>query len=193
MTIEPNAAGDLPKIATTACVHDTATLIGKVVIGERTFIGPNAVLRADEPGPDGTAAPIVVGDGANVQDQVVIHALGGTSVTIGQASSIAHAAVVHGPCQIGAGCFVGFNSVVFKAVLGDGVVVMHHAVVEGVTIPAELLVPSMTAVRCEQDVQRLARTPPDIVAFAKQVSQTNVFLAEAALNRRATQHPAPNS
>ncbi len=184
MAMEPNATGDFPKIAPTAYVHDTATLIGNVLIGERTFIGPNAVLRADEPGPNGAVEPIVVGDGANVQDHVVIHALGGTAVTIGLASSIAHAAVIHGPCEIGANCFVGFNSVVFKAVLRDGVVVMHHALVEGATIPPGLLVPSMTTVRCEQDVQRLAHTPPDVVAFAREVAQTNISLAEAALNGR---------
>jgi carbonic anhydrase/acetyltransferase-like protein (isoleucine patch superfamily) len=130
--------------------------------------------------------PIVVSDDANVPDGVVIHVLGGKAVTIGPASSIAHAAVIHGPCEIGANCFVGFNTVVFKAVLGDGVVVMHHAVVESVTIPSGLLVPSMTVVRCEQDVQRLARTPPDVVAFARKVSQTNTSLAEAVLNRRTS-------
>ena len=184
MGLESNSAGDSPKIALTAFVHPTATLMGRVSIEDRAFVGPHAVLRADEPGPDGTVQPIIVGEEANVQDCVVVHALGGTGVKIGPRSSVSHAAVIHGPCQIGADCFIGFNSVVFKAVLGDGVVVMHHAVVEGVTIPPGLLVPSMTAVRCEQDVQRLARTPPDVVAFARKVSQTNTSLAKAALNRK---------
>jgi carbonic anhydrase/acetyltransferase-like protein (isoleucine patch superfamily) len=184
MSLEPNANGDFPKTAPTAYVHDTATLIGRVLVKERTFIGPNAVIRADEPGPDGTVEPIVVSDGANVQDNVVIHALGGTAVTIGSASSIAHAAVIHGPCEIGAKCFVGFNSVVFKAVLGDGVVVMHQALVEGVTIPSGLHVPSMSAVRNEEDVCRLARVTQRLTTFADKVYRTNVLLAKAALDRK---------
>ena len=158
-------------------------LIGKVLVKEKKFIGPKAVIRADEPGPDGAVEPIVISDDANVQDGVVIHALGGTAVTIGPASSIAHAVVIHGPCEIGTNCFVAFNSVVFNAVLGDGVVVMHHAVVEGVTISSRLFVPSATAICSQQDVQRLEPAPLEVEAFARKVAQTNVSLAVAALNR----------
>ncbi len=186
MGLESNSAGDSPRIASTAFVHPLATLIGNVSVEDGAFVGPHAVLRADEPGPDGNVEPVIVGEDANVQDCVVVHALGGTGVRIGARSSVAHAAVVHGPCQIGADCFIGFNSVIFNAALGVGVIVMHQTLVEGVTIPSGLLVPSMTAVRCEQEVQRLATTPPDVVAFARKVSQTNTMLAEAALSKRTS-------
>ena len=179
MALERNSAQDTPWVAETAYVHPTATLIGNVVVEGKVFIGPNAVIRADEPADDGTVAPIIVGEEANVQDGVVIHALGGTSVRIGRRSSIAHAAVIHGPCEIGADCFVGFNSVVYMATLGDGVIVMHQSLVEGVTIPAGLHVPSMTGVRGDEDLSKLAPATPDVVAFAKKVCQTNVFLAKA--------------
>ena len=98
--------------------------MGKVIIKSRVFVGPFAVIRADEPGPDGTVQPIVIGEDSNVQDRAVIHALGGTGVSIGPCSSIAHGAIVHGPCDIGRRCFVGFNSVIFRATLGDGALVM---------------------------------------------------------------------
>jgi carbonic anhydrase/acetyltransferase-like protein (isoleucine patch superfamily) len=179
MGIEANVGGDYPEVATTAYVHPTATVIGRVQIGERVFIGPHAVVRADEPGPDGTVGPVVIGEAANIQDCVVIHAIGGTGVTIGARTSIAHGAVVHGPCRIGAGCFVGFNSVVFRATLGDGVVVMHQSLVEGVEVPAGFLAPSMTAVRSASDVLGLERVPTETVAFAENVVDVNVFLAEA--------------
>lgn len=185
MGFESNSAGDSPKVALTAFVHPTATLIGHVSVGERAFIGPNAVLRADEPGPDGRVQPIIVAEEANLQDCVVVHALGGTGVKIGPGTSVAHAAIVHGPCQIGANCFIGFNSVVFKATLGDGVVVMHQALVEGVTIPSGLHVPSMTGVRNEEEVSRLTRATQEMISFAEEVSRMNVFLAKAALDRNA--------
>lgn len=181
MSLEPNGMGDAPKVARSAFVHPTATLIGNVVVGAEVFIAPGAVLRADEPGPDGKVKPIVVEEQVNVQDCVVVHALGGTEVRIGHGSSIAHAAVVHGPCEIGANCFVGFNSVVFKATLGNGVIVMHQALVEGVNVPPALHVPSMTAVRSDEDVRRLAPVPPDLVAFSQEVTRTNLLLREAAL------------
>ena len=181
MNIEPNSAGDFPKVAATAFVHETAALIGNVFVGDRVFIAPHAVLRADEPGPDGTVQPIVVGEGANVQDRAVVHASGGTGVNIGPNSSIAQGALVQGPCQIGANCFIGFNTVVFKATLGDGVLVMHQSLVEGVTIPSGLHVPSMTTVRNGEDVQRLTPATRDVIAFAKKVAQTNTALAQATL------------
>jgi carbonic anhydrase/acetyltransferase-like protein (isoleucine patch superfamily) len=114
------------------------------------------------------------------------HALGGTVVRISPGSSVAHGAVIHGPCEIGANCFVGFGSVVFNATLGDGAVVMHRALVEGVTVPSGVYVPSMAAVRCKEDVRRSARATPDIVAFAKKVSRANILLVEAALNSRTS-------
>jgi len=183
MSIEWSGAADLPEVAKTAFVHETATLIGNVIVKDRVFVGPHAVLRGDEPGPDGTVQPIVVREGANVQDCVVVHALGGTRVDIGPNSSIAHGAILHGPCQIGANCFIGFNSVVFRATLGDDVVVMHQSLVEGVTIRSGLHVPSMTAVRTEEDVRRLTPATADMIAFARKVAQTNTALGQAALKR----------
>jgi len=181
MALEPNTTGDAPKVAATAFVHPMATLIGHVVVEDGVFVGPGAVLRADEPGPDGTVEPIVVGRGANVQDCVVVHALGGTSVKIGPGSSIAHAAVVHGPCTIGAHCFVGFNSTVYKSTLGDGVIVMHHALVEGAAVPAGRHVPSTGHVRSDADARHLQHATPDLIAFAQKVSQTNNHLAAGFL------------
>ncbi|MBC8875918.1 MAG: carbonate dehydratase [Planctomycetes bacterium] len=183
MGLEQNSVGDFPEVAETAFVHGTATLIGHVVVQERVFIGPNAVLRADEPSPDGTVKPVVICEDANVQDCVVVHALAGTRVSIGRDSSVAHSVVIHGPCQIGSNCFVGFNSVVFKATLGDGVVVMHQSLVESVTVPPGLYVPSMTPVRGEADIGCLTPASPDMIAFAREVSRTNVLLARTSLER----------
>jgi carbonic anhydrase/acetyltransferase-like protein (isoleucine patch superfamily) len=186
MPIEPNFAGDYPVVSSRAYVHSTAIVIGKVFLADGVFVGPRAVVRADEPGPDGTVEPVVVGPCSNVQDGVVIHALRGTGVEIGPRSSIAHAAVVHGPCKIGKNCFVGFNSVVFRATLGDGVVVMHQALVEGVTVPGGVLVPSLTAARSIADVQKLTPVPPDLIEFARSVIETNVAMASDGLMRNAS-------
>ena len=76
MGLECNAAGDQPVVAPTAYVHQTATLIGRVIIKEQAFVGPKAVLRPDELGPDGHVKPICVAECSNIQDCVVVQAIG---------------------------------------------------------------------------------------------------------------------
>jgi carbonic anhydrase/acetyltransferase-like protein (isoleucine patch superfamily) len=112
MNLEANPARDYPQVEATAYVHPTAVVIGNVPIGPGVSVGPHAVLRADEPDPNGTVAPIIIGSEANIQDGVVLHALGGTGVDIGPGTSVAHGAFIHGPCETGSGCIIGFNSVV---------------------------------------------------------------------------------
>lgn len=73
-----------------------------------------------------------------------------------------------------------FHTVVFKATLGDDVIVMHQSLVEGVTIPSGLHVPSMTPVLSEEDVSRLTPATADMIALAKQVAHANATLAQAA-------------
>jgi hypothetical protein len=62
---------------------------------------------------------------------------------------------------------------------------MHQALVEGIVVPEGLLVPSMTAVRCEADVRRLMCVTADVVAFVERVSNANVLLAQVALKRKS--------
>jgi carbonic anhydrase/acetyltransferase-like protein (isoleucine patch superfamily) len=183
MSLEANTIGDFPEIASTARVHPTATIIGNVYIGDRVFVGPNAVIRADELGIDGHVQPIRIGESANIQDCTVIHAIGGTGVTIGPRTSIAHAAVIHGPCKIGAGCFIGFHSVVFRATLEDGVVVMHQALVESAAVQQGRLIPSMTAVCSDYEAWHLKPVPPETTAFVEKVIAANLLLVEHAPKR----------
>jgi carbonic anhydrase/acetyltransferase-like protein (isoleucine patch superfamily) len=185
MSVEPNTAGDRPRIDATAYVHPSAVLIGNVRIGPKVHVGPCAIIRADEPAPNGTVEPIDIGAEASVQDGVVLHALAGTRVTIGPRTSLAHGAVVHGPCTVGRGCFIGFNSVAFSCTLGDDVVVMHGALIEGVSVPHGLCVPSMATVCRQRDVSRLRLASPEALAFVARVCVTNIGLAQAALSKES--------
>jgi carbonic anhydrase/acetyltransferase-like protein (isoleucine patch superfamily) len=175
-----NHAGDKPVVHATATIHPSAVVIGNVQIGEKVFVGPNAVIRADEPCPEGKVEAIVIESEVNIQDGVIIHALGGSPVHIGKGVSLAHGAVIHGPCHVGDNCFVGFKSVVFKARLGKGVVIQHQALVEGVVIPDGMHVASMAGILTEADVHTLKPVSPELTEFAEKVRKTNVFLAEVA-------------
>ena len=75
--IRKNPQGDLPEIHPTAFVDPTAIICGRVVVEENVFIGPYAVIRADERKADGGIDPITIGAHSNIQDGVVIHSKSG--------------------------------------------------------------------------------------------------------------------
>lgn len=83
--IRKNPRDDLPQIHPSAFVDPTAILCGLVVVEENVFIGPYAVIRADEMNADGHIDPTVIGAHSNIQDGVVIHSKSGARVTIGSA------------------------------------------------------------------------------------------------------------
>lgn len=58
--------GLTPVVPEESYVHPTAVLIGDVILGKGVYVGPNASLRGD-------FGRIVVKDGANIQDNCVMH------------------------------------------------------------------------------------------------------------------------
>lgn len=168
-----NPNGAYPQIHGSAYVDPTAVIIGTVSIGKHVFIGPGAVIRADELG-----SSIVIKNNCNIQDRVIIHALENTSVVIEENTSLAHGAIVHGPCKIGKNCFVGFGSVVFKAEVGDGVCIKHLAVVEEVTVIPERIIESHSLINCEEDVRDLRYADKKYKEFMEKVIKVNLNLVK---------------
>lgn len=176
--IRKNPRGDLPSVPESAFVDPTAIICGKVVLGENVFIGPYAVIRADEVDANGNIEPIVIGDNSNIQDGVVIHSRAGSAVNIGQYCSIAHRAIVHGPCQLGERVFLGFNSVVYNCEVGAGSVIRHNSVIENCHLPPGFHVPSTTAVHNDADLWKIPRVDPDVTSFSESVAATNLALVK---------------
>ena len=131
--------GRTPDVDPTAFVAPSATLIGDVTVAGRTGILFGAVLRGD-------AARISVGEGSNLQDNVVVHADPGFPATIGARVSVGHAAVVHG-CTVEDDCLIGMSATVMNgAVVGAGSLVAAGAVVlEGTVVPPRSLVAGVPA------------------------------------------------
>ncbi|KMZ11160.1 Carbonic anhydrase, gamma class [Candidatus Burkholderia humilis] len=109
--IRKNPRGDLSVIHPEAFVDPAAILCRHAIVEEDVFIGPYAVIRADEQNANGQIAPIRIGAHSNIQDGVVTHTKSGARVTIGERTSIAHRAIVHGPCSVRHNMFIDFNSV----------------------------------------------------------------------------------
>ncbi|MGC8204104.1 transferase hexapeptide repeat family protein [Aliiroseovarius sp. PTFE2010] len=115
-------------------VHPQAVLIGNVILGKGCYIGPGASLRGD-------FGRIVIGDGANVQDNCTIHSFPGRDAVVETDGHIGHGAILHG-CTIGRNALVGMNAVIMDGVeLGAESIVGAQAFVRGETvIPARSMV-----------------------------------------------------
>ncbi len=171
-----NPHGDFPVVPESAYVDQTAIICGKVIVGENVFIGPYAVIRADELNDQGGLEPIVIGANSNIQDGVVIHSRAGGLVSIGENTSIAHRSIIHGPCVVGNKVFIGFNSVIYDCRIGDGVVVRHNSVVENCRVPENFHIPSTTAIHNDAELARVPTVTPDVSSFSESVVFRNLEL-----------------
>jgi carbonic anhydrase/acetyltransferase-like protein (isoleucine patch superfamily) len=126
--------GRSPKIAPTAFVAPTASVIGDVTIEAGASVWFNTVLRADY-------APVTVREGANVQDGSVLHAPPGIPVDIGAGATVAHMCLIHG-AHVGAEALIANHATILDgAVIGArSLIAAHSLVLAGTRIPAEVLV-----------------------------------------------------
>lgn len=129
----------VPNLDPTSFIAPGARVIGQVTLEEGASVWYNAVLRAD-------SAPITLGVGSNIQDNVSVHVDPKWPVVIGRDVSVGHNAVVHG-CTIGDGSLIGMGSVILSgAVIGAGCLVAGGAVVlEGMIVPDGSLVAGVPA------------------------------------------------
>ncbi len=169
-------------VPNTAYVHPNASVIGRVILGRNVHIAAEASVRADE------GTPFYIGEDTNVQDGVVIHALKQKWITIhnekwavyiGSGVSLAHQALVHGPCYIGDRTFVGFKAVVHDSIVGKGCYIGIGATVVGVELPDERYVPHGAVIDSKEKAQSLPRVSPMHQHFNEDVVEVNKGLAEA--------------
>ena len=153
--VRPNLAGDYPQIDHTALIDPSAQIIGKVKIDRDVFVGPLTVIRADQRGPDGKVAPIQIDREVNIQDGVIIHSDPGASVIIGAKTSVAHGAIIHGPCTIGQECFIAVRASLYKVTLEDHVWIGMGAIAKLVTLQSFTRVPAGAVIRDRPEVLAL--------------------------------------
>ncbi|MFJ6375944.1 gamma carbonic anhydrase family protein [Pseudarthrobacter oxydans] len=127
-------AGTTPAVHETVFVAPTASIIGNATLARDSSAFYGVSVRAD-------TAAITVGEGSNLQDNVVLHADPGFPCTVGDRVSVGHAAVVHG-CTVEDDCLIGMGATVLNgAVIGAGSLVAAGAVVlEGTVVPPRSLV-----------------------------------------------------
>ena len=183
--VHPNVLSDfadrvvMPKINETAFVHPFAIVIGDCHLGQMVYMAPTAVCRGDE------GMPIVIKDYSNIQDGVVLHALEthegehkidgrvfsiegeklmandtefdkGFPVFVGSRVSLAHGAMVHGPVWIGNNSFVGMESMIFNAKIGNNVSIGVASTITGdVEVPDNRYVPPGSVITTQEQADAL--------------------------------------
>ncbi len=112
----------IPIIGKSSYISHTASVIGKVTIGEEWYIAPGAVVKGDY-------GEIKIGDGVSVQDNVVIHARPNENTMIGDNVTLGHGCIIHNAtirddAVIGMGAIVSDYAIIGSwAIVGEGAVV----------------------------------------------------------------------
>ncbi|MDV6011412.1 gamma carbonic anhydrase family protein [Haloechinothrix sp. LS1_15] len=113
--------GSRPNVHPDAWIAPTATLVGDVTVEAGASIWYGAVLRAD-------FGRILVREGANIQDNAVVHLNEGVC-EIGKNVTVGHMCLVH-DCTVGERALIGNCSTVLdRAVIGPRALVAAGSVV----------------------------------------------------------------
>ena len=111
-----------------------AIVMGDVTLGEGVGVWYHATIRGDK-------APIIIGNGSNVQDNAVVHVDTNHAVKIGEHVTIGHSAIIHG-CEIGDNSLIGMGAIIMNgARIGRNCIVAAGALVtQNTQIPDNSLV-----------------------------------------------------
>ena len=121
--------GKAPKIGKDTFIHETASVIGEVVIGDCSWVGPGASIRGDY-------GAIFIGDESCIEDNCVIHAKPDGDCRIGDHVTIGHGAILHG-CTVQDWALIGMG-----AIIGQGAEIREWAVIgEGAVVPQRKIIP----------------------------------------------------
>jgi carbonic anhydrase/acetyltransferase-like protein (isoleucine patch superfamily) len=122
--------GVSPTVHPEAWIAPTATLVGDVVVEKGASIWYGVVIRAD-------LGRIVIREGANIQDNSVIH-VGDGLCEVGRNATVGHQCLVH-DCVVGEQALIGNGAIVLDgAVVGERTLIAAGATVTpGSVIPPE--------------------------------------------------------
>lgn len=170
--------GKLPQIASNCYIDPSAQILGDVVIGERSSVWMNAVIRGD-------VNSIRIGSCSNVQDCAVLHGQRNLySVTVGDWVTIGHNATVHG-CVVEDQCLIGIGA----RVLNDARIGKGSIIAAGSVVPEHTVVPPRTLWAGVPAKQRRELSDKDrelIVEYAQNyLDYVGFYLAETeGVNRK---------
>jgi len=117
-----------PIVHESSYVGDGAILIGDVKIHANASIWYNAVLRGD-------LAPIVIGEGSNIQDNSTVHVETNRPAIIGTNVTVGHNAIIHA-CTIENNVLIGMGAIILNGahissncLIGAGAIVTENKMI----------------------------------------------------------------
>jgi carbon dioxide concentrating mechanism protein CcmM len=157
-------------------VHSLAKVEGPVTVAAGASLAADSTVQAEASAPVRFGAGSMLQSGAAIYGRAQGRVLGDDrtpySVWVGDRALITYKVLVQSPVYIGADCYVGFRSTLFNARLGAGCVVMMHALVQDVEIPAGKLVPSGAVITQQSQADALADVSPSDIALIRELSGT---------------------
>jgi len=177
-----------PVVLGNSFVSPLVELFGDVSIGQKSFIAGNTTVSA-EPG-----TRVCIGSETNLQDNILFLAqrrlpfkpqasvCGNMATLTGNRVSIAHQASIINS-KLGDFVFVGFHSRVESSVLENGVFVLHGAVVRGVRIAQNRLVPSGAVITTQAQADALPLKAEANSEFQNDVLDVNAEFAEGYIEQ----------
>lgn len=191
----PAASLGRPQVSPSATIHSLAQVVGDVRIQGDATIAPGVSIRADQ------GATFYIGSGTIVQEGCAIYGLpqgkvlgddqAPYTVWVGDQATLTHKVLIQGPAYIGAGCFVGFRSTLFNARLGQGCIVLMHALVQDVEIPPGKLVPSGSVITRQDQADHLPDVGPADIALARELLSGDYRPMASAVGSVAGSQPLP--
>jgi len=142
---------------------------GDVEIGRHSFIASNTILYAAE------GQIVSLGDENNVQDNVYLLARA-DDLRFANMVSIAHQAVIESSV-VGDFTFFGFRSRTRDCQVGEGTMIMHNTVVEGVVIPPNRITPMGARITTQEDADALPKLTEVNEEFKHEVQEVNLEFA----------------
>ena len=155
----------LPQIDSSTYVEESANIIGDVIIGEKSSIWFNSVIRGD-------VNYIRIGSKTNIQDSCVLHVTKDTHpLVVGNEVTVGHNVTLHG-CTVKDRCLIGMGAIILDgAEVGeDSMVAAGCLVKQGMIVPPKTLVVGVPAriarPLTENEIKRIKQSAQNYIDYA---------------------------
>ncbi|HBU69565.1 MAG TPA: gamma carbonic anhydrase family protein [Elusimicrobia bacterium] len=164
--------GHKPKIHPSAFISKNSLLIGRVNIDSEASVWPGCVLRGD-------VEDIIVRQGSNIQDGVMVHTNYDMPVVVGKGVTVGHGAILHG-CIIGDNCLIGMGAILLDGcVIGDNCIIAAGCLVrEKEHIPPRSLVVGVPARIARpiaaEEIEKIMKSSAEYIEFSRKHKENDI-------------------
>ena len=159
----------LPNISHKAFIAPNAIITGEVNIKDQANIWYNVVIRGD-------VAPIIIGEGTNIQDGSIIH--------VTRAAHIQNKTSKKSPTIIGKGVTIGHQAMLHACTIEDhSFIGMSSTILDGSTVETESMVAAGAVITPGKTIKRGEIWAGNPGKFLRKMSEPEIkFITQSELN-----------